>query len=640
METVLNGRYALKSLLGKGGFGNLYLARDEDDKRQLFALAELLNPKEPERYRFTLDYVSPSSVPYQTLPQTPSVFTDDKLGRTFLLARYSEEPHLELLRVQQPEQRFPYPQVIALMAPIMSAVRHLHQQHPPLIHQNIKPASIIVSRTTGQPVLVMLRIVEDQGFATHPVPYFAPCYGALEQYRGAFGTRTDLYGLGATCYVLLTGLVPADALYRATHLESSEIDLLKPVNEVVPSIPPSTSEAIQQAMALEEEQRFLSVEQFWEALRSPKSQFSLSGSASRPTPSRPSPATPKQAVTRPATVSLPKPPRASRSLKKLGSLWPLVRQRTAKQPAPVPKSLHFPRAWRLALLICGLLALFSGLLVGVRLWSHATGGTPVHSTIVTPRRTASAVVTAPSQPIGTPTTSPTAPVPVLPMVVASYQGTIHNTPADVTSSMSLTNVKQDGGKISGQFLLGPGLLGDGSFTGTVDTAQRIQFTVPGVFGNGALHFSGIVQAGGSLTGNYCSLGQSNHCNSSAGGYGIWNVQPATSGQPATVLPSIPNWAPRQTFIGSGNQKTPVFHVAANWKIVWSCTPSSFFSGQYNLLVRVNYADTAPLDVGAIHSICRVGNTSGTTDEHYGGDVYLTIYSVGSWTIQIQEPRQT
>jgi serine/threonine protein kinase len=180
--------------------------------------------------------------------------------------KYSEEPHLEILRLQQPEQRFSHPQVMTLMAPIMSAVSHLHHQHPPIIHQNIKSASIIVPRRVYEPVLVMLRIVRDQGFATHPVPYFAPCYGAIEQYSGAFGTRTDLYGLGATCYILLTGLVPTDALYRATQLDSTGIDLLKQVNEVVSTIPTFTSEAIQQAMALEDEHRFSSVEQFWEAL--------------------------------------------------------------------------------------------------------------------------------------------------------------------------------------------------------------------------------------------------------------------------------------------------------------------------------------------------------------------------------------
>jgi len=113
------------------------------------------------------------------------------------------------------------------------------------------------------------------------------------------------------------------------------------------------------------------------------------------------------------------------------------------------------------------------------------------------------------------------------MVAGSYKGTIHNTPDDITSTMSLTNIKQDGGKMSGYFALGSGLLGAGFFTGMVDTARRIEFTVPGVFGNGPLHFFGIVQADGSLKGGYCTLDQTNHCNPSAGGYGTWNVKPAT-----------------------------------------------------------------------------------------------------------------
>ena len=267
--TVLNGQYIVESLLGKGGFGNVYLARDQRAKQKLFALAELINPKEQKGYRFTLQYVLPPPLRHRALPRAQYVFTDDTLGRTCLLVRYSEEPHLEILRLQQPEQRFPLLQIMTIMAPIMRAVSHLHQQHPPVIHQNIKPASIIVPRTTGEPALVMLRIVKEQGSTINPVPYFAPCYGAIEQYSGEFSIRTDIYGLGATFYILLTGIVPPDALYRSTQLDRTGIDLLKPVNEVVPTIPTFTADAIQQAMALEDDHRFSSVEQFWEALWSP-----------------------------------------------------------------------------------------------------------------------------------------------------------------------------------------------------------------------------------------------------------------------------------------------------------------------------------------------------------------------------------
>jgi serine/threonine protein kinase len=526
--TVLNGQYIVESLLGKGGFGNVYLARHQRDKQKLFALAELINPQEQEGYRFTLECVLPPPLHHRALPRTQDVFTDDTLGRTCLLVSYSEEPHLELLRFQQPEQRFPLPQVMTLMAPIMSAVSHLHHQHPPVLHQNIKPASMIVPRTTGEPVLVMLRVVKEQGSTTNPLPYFAPCYGAIEQYSGEVSTRTDIYGLGATFYLLLTGIVPPDALYRSTQVDRTGIDLLKPVNEVVPTIPPFTAEAIQQAMALEDDHRFSSVEQFWEALGSPWREFSPAISRRGSSPSLSPPATPKQAVTRQAPISAPRPPQASRSWK-LGSLWPFARKPTAEQPAPVDEPLHSSRSWRRALLLCGFLALCIVLVVGVSLWSHTTAGTPAHPVNVPPRHTAPAGVTPPSQPTGAPTTFPTTPVSGLPSVARSYQGTIHNTPADVTSTMSLTNIKRDGGKVSGQLALGPGLLGDGFFTGTVDTARRIQFTVQSVFGNAPLQFSGIAQADGSLKGSYCSLDQTNHCNPAAGGYGTWNVQPAKAG---------------------------------------------------------------------------------------------------------------
>jgi serine/threonine protein kinase len=527
--TVLNGHYIVESLLGKGGFGNVYLTRDQRDKQKLFALAELINPEEQEGYRFTLEYVLHTPFNHQALPQAQYVFNEDKLGRKCLLVSCIEEPNLEILRLQQPEQRFPLPQIMTIMAPIIRSVSYLHHRHPPVIHQNIKPASIIVPRTTGEPMLVILGIVKKQGSTTRPVPYFAPCYGAIEQYTGEFSTRTDVYGLGATFYILLTGLVPPDALYRSTQLASTGIDLLKPVNEVVPTIPTFTAEAIQQAMAIEDENRFSSVEQFWEALWSSRSQFSMSISQNEPTSSLPPPATPKKAVTSPTSISASRSPQASRSWK-LSSLWPFARMQTAEKPAPVPRLLHSPRSWRLGILICGLLALFSVLVVGVRFWAYATSGTPAPSAIVTAQHTAPAVTTPPSQPTGAPSTVPTKPVSGLPIVAGSYKGTIHNTPADVSSTMSLTHIKQDSGKISGYLALGPGLLGDGFFTGTVDTAQRIQFTVPGAFGNGPLHFSGIVQADGSLKGGYCSLDQTDHCNPGAGGYGTWNAKPATAGQ--------------------------------------------------------------------------------------------------------------
>ncbi len=43
-----------------------------------------------------------------------------------------------------------------------------------------------------------------------------------------------------------------------------------------------------------------------------------------------------------------------------------------------------------------------------------------------------------------------------------------------------------------------------------------------------------------------------------------------------------------------------------------------------------------VDMAAVNTICKSGNTSDSTEEHQGGDVYLDITSEAAWKIQIQE----
>ncbi len=263
---VIQGRYIVESLLGKGSFGNIYLVWDQHNKQKLFVLAEVIHPNEQESYRFTLEYVSLTPFRHQALPQIQYVFNDDKLNRAYLLMSYIEEPNLEIMRLQQSEKRFPLPQVMALMTPVMNAVTYLHHQSPPVIHRNIKPA-IIIPTITGESVLLMLGLVKEYDSTTTTLHYQAPGYGATEQYEGEYSARTDIYGLGATCYTLLTGIIPPDALYRSTQLSNGEIDPLQPLHEVIPTIPTFMVETIQRAMSIHADDRFSSVQQFEKALK-------------------------------------------------------------------------------------------------------------------------------------------------------------------------------------------------------------------------------------------------------------------------------------------------------------------------------------------------------------------------------------
>jgi hypothetical protein len=110
---------------------------------------------------------------------------------------------------------------------------------------------------------------------------------------------------------------------------------------------------------------------------------------------------------------------------------------------------------------------------------------------------------------------------------------------------------------------------------------------------------------------------------------------ATSASIATDTP-IPQLMTTHTFTGYGVEKTEVFHVTDNWKIIWSCNPSSFFGHHYDLIVSVNNAAGKTIDFAAVNVTCAPGYTTDVQEEHQSGDIYLDITSEGAWNIQVQE----
>src|SRR5947209_13746294 len=84
-------------------------------------------------------------------------------------------------------------------------------------------------------------------------------YKAPEQYSGGADPRTDMYALGAVLYTLLTGIVPANALYWLARLRENEADPLLPLNQVVPTVPTLIADAIHRAMSINSNDRFSTV---------------------------------------------------------------------------------------------------------------------------------------------------------------------------------------------------------------------------------------------------------------------------------------------------------------------------------------------------------------------------------------------
>jgi serine/threonine protein kinase len=499
--SVVGDRYQIEALLGRGGFGAVYLVRDLRVRQNVFALKELIDPDQRGRRHFTLEAELLKRADHPSLPRVYRVFDHPAQNRVYMLMDYIEGVNLERLRRERPDQRLPLDEVLTLIQPVVEAIAYLHAQTPPIIHRDIKPSNIIAPTSGGPTVLVDLGIAKefDQDATTTAIRHASPGYGAPEQYSTGTNARTDIYGLGATIYTLLTGTVPVDAFFRLTQHLSKDADPLTPVKQLVPSIPDHISAALERALALENSERFATVRDFWQALQIDRLDTF-----------------PKQAVA-PAGEAV----RAVPGGKEGAARVPAVRRSRSRG------------GWAaLSLLI--LLALGVGFASALFLFP-GLHGQPVRSSTATVALGSATHTAIPrpspsSQP--TRTLSPTttaAPAPVFPLLASTYNGTIHDNNGNIDTSMSLTGIVQQQQRIQGNFIVSPPLSGNGPFTGSVTTGGLVQFTIHSSEASAPLYFSGTVQKDGALSGTYCSLDTTGRCNPAVGGYGSWFVQPVDTG---------------------------------------------------------------------------------------------------------------
>lgn len=503
--TIVGERYQVEELLGKGGFGAVYRVRDLRVPQNVFALKENVDPDQRSRRHFVFEGELLTRVDHPSLPRVYRIIDNPTQDRAYILMDYIEGSNLEQLRRQKRGRRFTLGEVLTLLNPIVEAITYLHSQQPPIVHRDIKPSNIIAPASGARAALVDFGIAKefDQEATTTAIRHASPGYGAPEQYSAGTNPRTDVYGLGATLYALLTGTVPTDSFFRLTQQLSKGKDPLPPVKELIPEIPEHVSSAIARAMALENGERFASIEEFWQALQD-------------------------------NSDTLTEAPRALPH----GSIRyvPVSASGIAggRDAGRVPASAHARRELivMLALLLLALCVVLASTLFLLAALRSRHGQVPPATTpgVVATHATATATATATPTPSPTPTRTPlptaTATLAAsIPMLVSSYSGTLNDRNGDITTSMSLDGIVQQQQHIQGNFSVGLPLTGNGPFTGTVNSSSAIQFTVQSSVIAAPLYFSGTIQKDGHMSGQYCSLDHTNHCNHNVGGYGTWSARP-------------------------------------------------------------------------------------------------------------------
>jgi serine/threonine protein kinase len=502
-------RYVVKEIVGKGGFSAVYLVQDGQSKQRVFALKEIINPTSHERSQVTFEADLLKRLKHPSLPHVYHVFENSKHNRIYMLMDYIAGKNLETLRKEQPEQRFSLALTLTLLAPIVDAVSYLHKQEIPIVHRDIKPSNIIIPLGRGDAVLVDFGLAKEylQEKTTNAFRYGTPGYAALEQYGQGTNLRTDIYALGATFYTLLTGTIPVNALTRT--VDEHVGDPLPMAHELNPNIPPRIGYVLAKAMSLRGENRYGSVEHFWQTL-------SIAATEAEMGPASSGDSTPSL-----YSGSLPQLSTHDREILATSRVQPIQEISTPQEGERLAS--HFPVAplrRRNAKILTALVAI---ILVGLAADSIFFV-TTTHRAESVSKVTITTVSKAPTR-------RSTVSTNLYPTLVSNYEGTIYDSGVGGTNSanraqpMYLTNIQQNQDAVSGTFR-GLGLTLP--FTGKVTKDQKITFKVFIEQTRVTLVFDGNIKVGGDIAGSFQSKGPDGQ---DVQEFGPWNVRQALALQP-------------------------------------------------------------------------------------------------------------
>ena len=171
-------------------------------------------------------------------------------GTAYLAMEYVEGRSLaaELKDVE----KLPEPRVRALMEQLAAGLEIVHAAG--LVHRDIKPGNVML-REDGTPVLIDFGTANEafgeQSELVQITPPYAPIeqYGSGESSRRRLGPWTDVYALGAVAYKALSGRPPAEAVERVP------VDRMAPLGTVAPGVSERFAAAVMAALALDAEDR-------------------------------------------------------------------------------------------------------------------------------------------------------------------------------------------------------------------------------------------------------------------------------------------------------------------------------------------------------------------------------------------------
>ncbi|MEZ2229082.1 protein kinase [Microcoleus sp.] len=228
MPLILSGRYLPVRLLGQGGFGAAFLARDRYTPAMRQCVAKLLQPSvslTPAQLTIAQNLFEREAAVLEELgnehPQIPSLLAFFELtvpslqaGKTdqffYLVQEFIDGENLE--QELAVKGKFSESETVEVLREILKVLDFVHSRGS--IHRDIKPANIMRGKNGRLYLLdfgAVKQVTQSAGSAKASTGIYSLGYAPPEQMNGQeVYPATDLYALGVTCITLLSGLQPTE----------------------------------------------------------------------------------------------------------------------------------------------------------------------------------------------------------------------------------------------------------------------------------------------------------------------------------------------------------------------------------------------------------------------------------------------
>ena len=263
--TVLAGRYEILQLLGRGGMGAVYKARDTELDRTV--ALKLIRPelaRNPEILRrFKQELILARQVTHKNVIRIFDLGQSD--GIKFITMDFVEgrDVRNHLLEIG----KFPPDQAARLMLQICRALEAAHSEG--VIHRDLKPQNIMLD-AKGRVYVMDFGIARSAhlpGMTQTGALIGTPEYMSPEQARGEKLTEhSDLFSLGVIFYEMLTGQSPYPGDAPLATLWKRLQEKPKPPIDIDPTIPKALNDIVVKALEIEPEKRWASAHEMAQQL--------------------------------------------------------------------------------------------------------------------------------------------------------------------------------------------------------------------------------------------------------------------------------------------------------------------------------------------------------------------------------------